>query len=226
MTYALEPSGHPYRPEQRRAEPAAIQDAPLLVDDVKQDLAGFAMTRCVYFTVEYAAAEPAADLVSAMAVPATVVLTGLSGVIVGDVKGRALLSAGDIELLFQSVEDADGWLIENPAVWLPNELVMGACAEATYGSVLRARLELLAWAIAFSEGRLDHGDYLARIAASKITLLRASRAESLAFGEWGRGELEIARGNYAERLSQKRDVLPWRTSEGQLMLGDEPWEIS
>lgn len=166
---------------------------PVIVDSVKK-MDEFAMTRCVYFSIECDTPEEGWWLAGfGMEIP--FMMMGLSGVIAGPSpqEGPEFLNTRMIDDLFDRIEDVTGLFVDTNDVWIPNRLVRRG--EARRGEVYRLRQNLFNVAIRFRRGLMSDDQFQAKT-GDMVESVRFSEAETGAFADWSRSHILAAQEDY------------------------------
>lgn len=166
-------------------------DIPVIIDDVK-NYRNFSMTRCTYFTIECDVPSPNWILgLENKSIP--FVLIGLSGVVFKPIGDSALFpSAESIEELFNTIETSPSLYIDTNDLWLPNVLFQ---TPQRRGQVYRVGNRLFNEAYLFREEKISE-DYFLRRCSHLKPEIRHSEKETLSFENWGKSEIEKAKGLY------------------------------
>jgi len=166
-------------------------DVPVIVDDVK-NYRNFSMTRCTYFTIECDVPSPNWILgLENRSIP--FVLIGLSGVVFKPIGDSVLfLSAESIEELFNTIETSPSLYIDTNDLWLPNALFQ---APHRRGQVHRVGNKLFNEAYLFREDKISE-DHFLHSCSHLSQETRYSEKETLSFENWGKSQIEKAKGLY------------------------------
>jgi hypothetical protein len=207
-------------------------DIPVLIDSVERSR-DFDMTRSTFFTIEAASAiDDWVALLRERRIP--FLLLGMSPVIHRpDLETPRFSSIGQIDELFNSIEDIGGLVVETAHIWLPNMLFdpselrdLSSSAEDSpfrRGSVWRVSFELFQRALQFQREVLDterFSEECRELMESSEPPVEYSYDETVVFRAWSTAQIEAARANYLEqREDPDRGVLSWIGKDGKVYPG-------
>ena len=173
---------------------------PVWIDDVKK-VRDFQMTRLSYFVAE--ADEPVADwslMLGRAGIP--VIVSGLTAAICQPSGSKKRFeSAGDLDRLFDQIEDKCKLSIETPDLWLPNKMLDGKHSPER-GDVYRIGQNLFTAALRFRAGRTTEQEFQKECSvAGKATY---SRRETEVFAEWSEMQVDTAKKAYEAQKASGR----------------------
>jgi len=190
---------------------------PLMVDDVKS-LPEFAFSRCSYFTIECDVPAAGWELtLGAAEIP--FLMIGLSGIIYRPSGASAIFrSPGEIESLFETIEEDDRLSVGTADIWLPNEAIAHILPDRKpRGVTFRVGQELFLDSLAFRLEKMSQEQFeeTALTLSEEVTY---AEEEDKAFLEWRQKQVDLAREQYHEK---EELALEYRTTNGPDRGGEE-----
>jgi hypothetical protein len=190
---------------------------PLMVDDVKSH-PEFAFSRCSYFTIECDVPAPGWELTMEDArIP--FLMIGLSGIIYCPFGKSAIFrSPGEIESLFETIEQDGRLSVGTADLWLPNAVMKGILPDRKpRGVSFRVGQELFRRALAFRLDRIPQ-DQFEDMVLDMSQELTYSEEEDRAFLEWRQKQVDLAKEQYRKT---EEHALKWRETNGPDRNGEE-----
>ncbi|MDX1565549.1 MAG: hypothetical protein R3236_09100 [Phycisphaeraceae bacterium] len=208
------------KPGKIKFDSKADLTVPVLVDDVKRD-EGFAMTRCLYFSVESTDSTAEPWRLGLKGPDLSLLMTDFGGVISRPKPKKELFETpGQVDRLFNRIEDGTSLVVETAHIWLPNDLPVqggGLVAELRRGQVLRLGRDPFRLSHRFASQTMDPERFAEQM-HQKAQQIRLSPGETKVFADWGRRQFQEARKRYVE-LKQSGAVLGWRDPDGRIQPG-------
>jgi len=207
-------------------------DIPVLIDDVKR-LGSFDMTRVTFFTID--ATTGVDDWVAVLrerGIP--FLLLGLAAAIHRpDLEAPRFTSPGQIDRLFNAIEEIEGLVVETAHIWLPNRLfedsgewdlsASGEDPRAMRGAVWRLSFPLFQKALLFRRELISTAGFSRQcreLTESPVPPVTHSPEETAAFRRWSTAQIDAARSNYQQQQEDpSRRVLDWIDESGHARRG-------